>query len=64
MVDTIRKEVQNKLSKKEKKYFKHSRKLLLSRYENLKDEKLTKSPKTKNKTYNLLITGFGASDRN
>ena len=39
MVDTIRKEVQNKLSKKEKKYFKHSRKLLLSRYENLKDEK-------------------------
>ena len=39
MVDTIRKEVQNKLNKKEKKYFKHSRKLLLSRYENLKDEK-------------------------
>ena len=39
MVDTIRKEVQNKLGKKEKKYFKHSRKLLLSRYENLKDEK-------------------------
>lgn len=39
MVDTIRKEVQNKLSKKEKKYFKHSRKLLLSKYENLKDER-------------------------
>ena len=39
MVDAIRKEVQNKLSKKEKKYFKHSRKLLLSRYENLKDGK-------------------------
>ena len=39
MVDTIRKEVQNKLGKKEKKYFKHSRKLLLSRYENLKDKK-------------------------
>lgn len=39
MVDTIRKEVQNKLAKKEKKYFKHSRKLLLSRYENLKDKK-------------------------
>ena len=39
MVDTIRKEVQNKLGKKETKYFKHSRKLLLSRYENLKDKK-------------------------
>ena len=39
MVDTIRKEVQNKLGKKEKKYFKHSRKLLLSKYENLKNEK-------------------------
>lgn len=39
MVDTIRKEVQNKLGKNEKKYFKHSRKLLLSKYENLKNEK-------------------------
>ena len=39
MVDTIRKEVQNKLGRKERKYFKHSRKLLLSRYENLKEDK-------------------------
>lgn len=39
MVDTIRKEVQKKLSKKERKYFKHSRKLLLSKYENLKKDK-------------------------
>ena len=39
MVDTIRKEVKNKLGKEEKKYFKYSRKLPFSRYENLKDEK-------------------------
>lgn len=39
MVDTIRKEVQSKLGRKEKKYFKHSRKLLLSRRENLKEKK-------------------------
>lgn len=38
-VDTVRKQVQSKLPKKEKKYFKHSRKLLLSRYENLKTDK-------------------------
>src|SRR5699024_6354685 len=38
-VDTLRKQVQDKLPKAERKYFKHSRKLLLSRYENLKDDK-------------------------
>lgn len=38
-VDTVRKQVQNKLSKNERKYFKHSRKLLLSKYENLKTKK-------------------------
>lgn len=31
-VDTVRKQVQNKLTPEERKYFKHSRKLLLSRY--------------------------------
>lgn len=39
VVDTVRKQVQNKLSKSERKYFKHSRKLLLSRYDNLKTAK-------------------------
>lgn len=34
-VDTVRKKVQNKLTPEERKYFKHSRKLLLSRYINL-----------------------------
>ena len=34
-VDTVRKKVQNKLTPEERKYFKHSRKLLLSRYNNL-----------------------------
>lgn len=38
-VDSVRKQVQDKLSRTERKYFKHSRKLLLSRYENLKDDK-------------------------
>ena len=38
-VDTVRKQVQNKLPRNERKYFKYSRKLLLSRYENLKTEK-------------------------
>lgn len=38
-VDSIRKQVQDKLPKAERKYFKHSRKLLLSKYENLKDDK-------------------------
>lgn len=38
-VDTVRKQVQSKLPKNEKKYFKHSRKLLLSRYDNLKTQK-------------------------
>ena len=38
-VDTVRKQVQNKLPKSERKYFKHSRKLLLSKYENLKTDK-------------------------
>ena len=38
-VDTVRKQVQDKLPRAERKYFKHSRKLLLSRYENLKDDK-------------------------
>lgn len=38
-VDTVRKHVQSKLPRNERKYFKHSRKLLLSRYENLKTEK-------------------------
>ena len=37
-VDTVRKEVQKKLSTEERKYFKHSRKLLLSRYINLNKE--------------------------
>ncbi|MCI8621982.1 MAG: ISL3 family transposase [Clostridia bacterium] len=37
-VDTIRKQVQSKLTSEERKYFKHSRKLLLSRYINLSDE--------------------------
>lgn len=34
-VDTVRKKVQSKLTPEERKYFKHSRKLLLSRYINL-----------------------------
>ena len=34
-VDTVRKEVQNALTPEERRYFKHSRKLLLSRRENL-----------------------------
>jgi len=38
-VDTVRKQVQGKLPQTERKYFKHSRKLLLSRYDNLKEEK-------------------------
>ena len=38
-VDTVRKQIQEKLSRSEKKYFKHSRKLLLSKYSNLKTEK-------------------------
>ena len=38
-VDTVRKQVQEKLPRTERKYFKHSRKLLLSRYDNLKEEK-------------------------
>lgn len=37
-VDTIRKRVQNRLTPEERKYFKHSRKLLLSRYINLNAE--------------------------
>ena len=39
VVDSIRKQVQDKLPRSERKYFKHSRKLLLSKYENLKDDK-------------------------
>lgn len=39
VVDSIRKQVQDKLPRTERKYFKHSRKLLLSRYEKLKDDK-------------------------
>ncbi len=38
-VDNIRRQVQNKLPRAERKYFKHSRKLLLSRYDKLKDGK-------------------------
>ena len=38
-VDTVRKQVQSKLPRNERKYFKHSRKLLLSKYENLKTKK-------------------------
>lgn len=38
-VDTIRKQVQSKLPRNERKHFKQSRKLLLSRYENLKTQK-------------------------
>ena len=37
-VDTVRKQVQSKLLPEERKYFKHSRKLLLSKYSNLKEE--------------------------
>ncbi|MBR1539815.1 MAG: ISL3 family transposase [Clostridia bacterium] len=37
-VDTVRKQVQSKLTPKERIYFKHSRKLLLSRYINLNRE--------------------------
>lgn len=37
-VDTIRKKVQNNLTQEERRYFKHSRKLLLSRYINLTKE--------------------------
>ena len=39
VVDSIRKQVQDKLPRAERKYFKHSRKLLLSRYDNLKDDR-------------------------
>ena len=39
VIDSIRKQVQDKLPRSERKYFKHSRKLLLSKYENLKDDK-------------------------
>ncbi len=38
-VDIVRKQVQKRLPRGERKYFKHSRKLLLSKYENLKTEK-------------------------
>ena len=38
-LDSIRKQVQDKLPRAERKYFKHSKKLLLSRYDKLKDEK-------------------------
>jgi len=38
-VDIVRKQVQNKLPRQERKFFKHSRKLLLSRYENLATDK-------------------------
>lgn len=38
-VDTVRKQVQAKLPASERKHFKHSKKLLLSRYENLKTDK-------------------------
>lgn len=38
-VDTVRKQVQSKLPRNERKYFKHSRKLLLSKHENLKTKK-------------------------
>lgn len=41
-VDIIRKRVQKKLSSEERKYFKHSRKLLLSRYINLTPEQREK----------------------
>ena len=37
-VDTVRKKVQNNLTLEERRYFKHSRKLLLSRYINLSKE--------------------------
>ena len=37
-VDKIRKRIQKKLPTKERKYFKHSRKLLLSRYDNLNEK--------------------------
>lgn len=37
-VDTVRKKVQNTITTEERKYFKHSRKLLLSRYINLSKE--------------------------
>ena len=37
-VDTVRKKVQSKLTAEERKYFKHSKKLLLSRYINLTQE--------------------------
>ena len=37
-VDTVRKKVQSKLTPEERRYFKHSRKLLLSRYINLNEE--------------------------
>lgn len=38
MVETVRKQVQSKLPRSERKFFKHSRKLLLSRYANLSTE--------------------------
>ena len=39
VVDTVRYQVQEKLNKNKRKYFKHSRKLLLSRYNKLTEEK-------------------------
>jgi len=39
VVETVRKQVQNKLPRSERKFFKHSRKLLLSKYENLTTDK-------------------------
>jgi len=38
-VDTVRKQVQEKLDRNQRKYFKHSRKLLLTKYSKLKKEK-------------------------
>ena len=42
-VDTVRKQVQQKLSRSERKYFKHARKLLLTKYSKLKDPKQKKN---------------------
>lgn len=41
-VDTVRKEVQKRLTLEERRYFRHSRKLLLSRYINLNKEQREK----------------------
>ena len=38
-LDTVRKQVQDKLAKNERKYFKHSRRLLLSKADKIKSEK-------------------------